>query len=216
MLMQVERERIVKYGQKMVHTQLTSGTGGNLSVIDREQGLVAISPTGIDYLETTPADVVIVGLDGAVVDGDKLPSSELKFHLGLYNKRCDIGAVVHTHSIYATTIACLGWELPAVHYMVGYSGTKVPISKYATFGSQDLAENIAESIGSYNGLLLANHGMIAVANNIATAFAAAEAIEFVARLYYQSKSIGDPVILNNEEMQKVMEKFGSYGQKSNS
>ena len=216
MLMQAERERIVKYGQKMVHTQLTSGTGGNLSVIDREQGLVAISPTGIDYLETAPADVVILGLNGTVIDGDKLPSSELNFHLGLYNKRSDIGAVVHTHSIYATTIACLGWELPAVHYMVGYSGTKVPISKYDTFGTQDLAENIAESIGSYNGLLLANHGVIAVANNIATAFAAAEAIEFVARLYYQSKSIGDPVILNNEEMQKVMEKFGSYGQKSNS
>lgn len=213
MLMEEARENIVKYGQKMVQIQLTSGTGGNLSIMDREQNLVAISPSGIDYFDTKSKDVVVVDMEGKVVDGDRIPSSELEFHLGLYHKRQDISAVVHTHSVYATTIACLGWELPAVHYMIGYSGSKVPIAPYETFGSKSLATTVAESIGDYNGLLLANHGSIAIANNIATAFAAAEAIEFVARLYYQTKSIGDPVILKDDEMKTVVNKFAVYGQK---
>jgi L-fuculose-phosphate aldolase len=213
MRLQAEREAVVKFGRKMITSNLTTGSGGNLSVYNRAEGLVAIKPTGIEYFDLEPADVVVMTLDGEIVEGKLKPSSEATFHLGLMRRRPDVNAVVHTHSVYATTIACLHWELPAVHYLVGFSGNKVPVAPYATFGSKELAENIFNSIGSYNACLLANHGLVTVGNNMPTAFAAAEEIELVSRIYYQSKCIGDPVILADAEMVKVCEIFKTYGQK---
>jgi len=208
-----EREAIVRFGLKMVESGLTTGTGGNLSIIDRSSGTVAVSPSGIEYAALQPHDVVFTDMQGNVVDGDATPSSELGFHLSLYHRRKDVQAVVHTHSPYAVTMACLGWEIPAVHYLVGFAGKKVPLAPYATFGTPELAEIVAEHIGDYNALLLANHGLVAVGSSIDTAFAIAEEIEFVARIYYQTKSIGNPVILPEEEMDTVLEKFKTYGQK---
>jgi L-fuculose-phosphate aldolase len=212
-LLQNEREEIVRFGRKMVSARLTSGTGGNLSVIDRDSGVVAISPSGMEYDETEPADVPLLDLDGVTVTGERKPSSELGFHLALYRTRPDIGAVVHTHSAYATTMACLGWEIPAVHYLVAFSGHKVPLAPYATFGSQELADCVAGSIGEHNALLLANHGLVTVGPNLATAFAVAEEIELVARIYYQAKCIGEPVIVPRDEMERVIGKFALYGQR---
>lgn len=213
MLMTTERHQIVKYGKKLVTTNLTNGTGGNLSMINREKEMIAISPSGMDYFETTPEDIVITDLNGNIIEGHNKPSSEFNFHLALYDHKPQINAVVHTHSVYATTLACLGWELPAVHYMVAFSGNKVPVATYETFGTEALANAIIEGIEDYNAILLANHGLITTANNIETAFAAAEEIEFTARVYYQSKSIGEPVILNDQQMNVVIEKFKTYGQK---
>ncbi len=212
MRLQAERQALVKFGQKMLTSQLTTGAGGNLSLCDREQGLVAITPSGIEYFDLQPEDVVVVDFDGQSVEGECKPSSELGFHLALYRQRSDIAAVVHTHSVYATTIACLGWEIPAVHYLVGFSGHKVPLAPYATFGTQQLAANLTAAIGDYNAVLLANHGLVTVGPTIGRAFAAAEEIELVARIYYQTKSIGDPVILGEEEMSRVIDKFATYGQ----
>jgi len=213
MELETEREAIVRFGLKMVASGLTTGTGGNLSIIDRNSGTVAVSPSGIEYAALQPHDVVFTDMQGNVVDGDTKPSSELGFHLSLYHRRKDVQAVVHTHSPYAVTMACLGWEIPAVHYLVGFAGKKVPLAPYATFGTPELAEIVAEHIGDYNALLLANHGLVAVGSSIDTAFAIAEEIEFVARIYYQAKSIGTPVILPEEEMNTVLEKFKTYGQK---
>jgi L-fuculose-phosphate aldolase len=213
MLLQKEREAIIKFGRKLITSNLTTGSGGNLSIYNRNENLVAIKPSGMDYFDMTPEDVVIMTIDGVIVEGDKKPSSEFNFHLGLLKHRPDINAVIHTHSVYATTIACLNWELPAVHYLIGFSGNKVPLAPYATYGTKELADNIVRSIGSYNACLMANHGLVAVGNNIATAFAVAEEIELVARLYYQTRCIGNPVILSDEEMAFVGEKFTTYGQK---
>ena len=208
-----EREAIVRFGRKMVESGLTTGTGGNLSIIDRTSETIAVSPSGIEYAALQPHDVVFTDMQGNVIDGDAKPSSELGFHLSLYHRRKDIQAVVHTHSPYAVTMACLGWEIPAVHYLVGFAGKKVPLAPYATFGSPELAEIVAEYIGDYNALLLANHGLVAVGSSLDSAFAAAEEIEFVARIYYQTKSVGSPVILSDDEMDTVLEKFKTYGQK---
>ena len=212
MQLETEKEMIVRFGLKMVESGLTTGTGGNLSIIDRNSGRVAVSPSGIEYADLQPEDVVLTDLDGNILDGDCKPSSELGFHLSVYRQRQDVQAIVHTHSPYATTIACLGWEIPAVHYLVGFAGKKVPIAPYATFGTPELARNVAENIGEYNVLLLANHGLLAVGQNMDAAFAAAEEIEFVAQIYYQTLSIGKPVILPEEEMETVLEKFKTYGQ----
>ena len=208
-----ERNAVVGFGRKMVASGLTTGTGGNLSIIDRTLGKVAVSPSGIEYAALTPEDVVLTDIKGNVVDSTCRPSSELGFHLSIYHKREDVQAIVHTHSPYAVTMACLGWEIPAVHYLVGFAGKKVPLAPYATFGTPELAKIVADHIGDYNALLLANHGLVAVGRNMDAAFAAAEEVEFVARIYYQTKSIGNPVILPDEEMETVLEKFKSYGQK---
>lgn len=214
MLLKNERHRIVRFGVRMVDAGLTTGTGGNLSILNYERQLVAISPSGIEYREVTPEDVVVVDMNGTTVEGGLKPSSEMGLHLALYKERPDMLAVVHTHSPYATTVACLGREIPAVHYLVGFSGHKVPLAPYATFGTPELAENVARAIGDNNAVLLANHGLITVGRNLSTAFAAAEEIEFVARIYVQALSVGTPRILTQAQMAPVLEKFGTYGQKS--
>jgi len=208
-----ERRQVVEYGNRMVASGLTTGTGGNLSVFRRDDGLAAVTPSGIAYDRLTPGDIVVLDENGSIVDGDRQPTSELGFHLALYRTRSDVNAVVHTHSPYATTMACLGWEIPPVHYLVGFSGSKVPLAPYATFGSPALAESVAESIGGYNAVLLANHGLVTVGADLPSAFAAAEEIEFVARIYYQTRSVGEPVILPEDEMALVIQKFQTYGQK---
>ena len=212
MLMLPQRQQIVEYGRKMVQSGLTTGSGGNLSILSAPDNLIAISPSGIDYNDVTVADVVVVDRSGKVVDGERKPSSELGFHLALYAARPEVEAVVHTHSVYATTLACLHWELPAVHYLVAFSGDKVPLAPYATFGSPELADNIIASIGSYNAVLLANHGLVAVGTDMKSCFNVAEEIELVARIYYQTKTVGQPVLVEGEEMQRVVEKFSHYGQ----
>jgi len=208
-----ERSAVVEYGRKLITSQLTTGSGGNLSIFNRSEGLIAIKPSGVDYLKMKPEDVVVVDPDGNVVEGDLVPSSEIRFHLALLQHRSDINAVVHTHQVYATTIACMNIELPAVHYLVGFSGNKVPLAKYATFGSQELCDNIIAAIGNYNACLMANHGIVGIGVDIKAAFAVVEELELVSRLYYQCKCMGEPVILSNEEMMIIGEKFKTYGQR---
>ena len=119
--------------------------------------------------------------------------------------------------MYATTLACLNWELPAVHYLVGFAGPKVPVAPYATFGTEELARNVQETMGTdYHAVFLANHGLVAVGTDIAKAFDTAEEIEFVARVFCQAKAIGDPVLLDDAEMQRVIQKFKHYGRKADS
>ncbi|WP_432738223.1 L-fuculose-phosphate aldolase [Maridesulfovibrio sp. FT414] len=212
MLLETERNLVVEYGKKLLAAGLTTGTGGNLSILNREKGLMAISASGLHYLEATPEDVVIMDLDGQVVDSARKPSSEHGFHSVLYRKRDDVNAVVHTHSVYATTVACMNMELPAIHYLVGFAGKKVPLAPYATFGTSELARNVEETIGNYNAVLLSNHGLITVGRGIGNAFDAAEELELVARIYVQALSAGKPVIVPDDEMERVIEKFSTYGQ----
>jgi L-fuculose-phosphate aldolase len=207
----IERREIVRYGNRMVASGLTSGTGGNLSVRNTEEDMVAVSPSGVPYDLVTPEQVAVVNFRGERVEGEEKPSSEFRFHLAIYEKRRDVRAVVHTHSPYATTMACLHWEIPAVHYMVGVAGKRVPVAPYATFGTEELAENLVDTLAGYNATLLANHGLVAVGRDLPAAFAVAEEIEFVARIYYQTRCVGLPPIIPETEMERVLEKFKSYG-----
>ena len=195
----------------MLQAGLTTGSGGNISIFNRQAQCIAITPSGIEYPQLKPEDIVILNDDGSPCQGDNRPSSEVGFHLSLYNQRQDVNAVVHTHSTYATTFACLSREIPAVHYLVGFAGKKVPLAPYATYGTPELALNISNTIADYNAVLLANHGLVAVGKDLATAFNTAEEIELVARICYQAECIGKPVILSDEEMERVIEKFSDYG-----
>ncbi len=212
MILLNERREIVEYGKKLVTSKLTKGTGGNLSIYNRKEGLMAISPSGIDYFEIRPEDVVVLDLDGNIVDGDKKPSSELDMHRIFYKNREDIDAIIHTHTIYATTLSCLNITLPPVHYMVALAGLDVKCAKYATFGTEELARNAFEAMKDRYAVLLANHGLLAGAKDLANAFNITEEIEYCAELYIKAKSVGEPVILPEEEMKLMLEKFKTYGQ----
>lgn len=215
MMLYEHREKIVKYGRLLLEKNLTRGTGGNISIFDRESGLMAISPSGLDYMETEIEDIVVMDLQGQVIEGTRKPSSEYELHSIFYRNREDISALVHTHSIYATTISCMNWKLPPVHYMVAVAGDDVRCAPYATFGTRELADNSFLAMKDRKAVLLANHGMLAGAATVEQAFKIAEDIEFCCELYYRTKSIGQPVIIDQDEMERMGERFKTYGQRTN-
>jgi L-fuculose-phosphate aldolase len=210
MLLQRERELLVEYGQKLITHRLTIGTGGNLSILNRKHGLIAITPTGLDYFDTRPEDIVVLGLDGEIVEGKREPSSELPMHRYFYQHREDISGLVHVHSRYATTLSCLRWELPAVHYLVALAGNSVKCAQYATFGSEELARSAFVAMKDRKAVLLANHGLLAGDNDLRFAFAIVEEVEFCAEIYFRSKCIGKPIIIPDSEMEVVSEKLKCY------
>ena len=157
MLLKKERELVVEYGKKMSAAGLSKGTSGNISIYNAEEKLMAISPSGVGYFETVPEDVVVMDLEGNVVEGDKKPSSEWGLHTVFYVNKPDAGAVVHTHSAYCTTFACLNMPIKALHYVIGGAGTaEVPCAPYCTFGTPELAEAAIKACGKGKAVLLAN------------------------------------------------------------
>ncbi len=211
MLLNKERQFIKEYGLKLLEKGLTRGTGGNLSIFNREKNLIAISPSAMSYSEINIYDVVIMNLKGEIVAGSKKPSTEYQLHNKIYKNRKDINAIIHTHPTYSTTIACLNQEIPPVHYLIAYSGYKVPCAKYAAFGSKKLAKNVNKALGDkYNAALMANHGLITGGENIKTALTISEMVEYCAELYYRAKNSGEPQILSKKQMKKVINNFEDY------
>lgn len=213
MLMREERELVVEYGKKMSSAHLSTGTSGNISIYNAEQGLMAISPSGMDYFSTQPEDVVITDLEAHVVDGARKPSSEWALHTIFYKNKPEAGAVVHTHSMYCTTFAVLGQPIRAVHYVIGDANTaEVPCAPYQTFGTVELAEAAIKVCGQSNAVLLGNHGLVVCGRDIKSAYSLACNMEYIAELQYRAMCIGTPNVLSDAEMAEVMEKFKTYGQ----
>ncbi|WP_373135217.1 L-fuculose-phosphate aldolase [Enterococcus durans] len=213
MLMEQARKDLVEYGIKICEAGLTKGTGGNLSVFDRKNQLMAITPSGIDFYQIKPDDIVILDLAGNVVEGKNKPSSEWEMHLLQYKTREDMDAVIHAHTMYATVLACLRWELPATHYIIAVAGPTVRVAEYASFGTPELAKNATEAMKDRKAVLLANHGILAGEKDLLNAFNVIEEIEYCSEIYVKAKSIGEPVILSDEEMSFMAKKFQTYGQK---
>lgn len=213
MLMEQARYDLIEYGKKLVEYNLTKGTGGNLSVYDRKAKTMAITPSGIDFFKIKPEDIVIMNADNEVIEGDKVPSSEWYMHKIVYDNRDDIDAVIHAHTTFATVLATLRWELPASHYMIAVAGPTVRCADYATFGSRELAENALKAMEDRRAVILANHGILAGAQDLLNAFNIIEEIEYCSEIYYRAKSIGEPVILDDAEMTLMAKKFATYGQR---
>lgn len=214
MILEQERNDVVKYGKKLITSGLTTGTGGNISIFNRDEKLFAISPSGMDYDETAPEDVVVMDLDGNVVDGKRRPSSEKDLHRIFYMNRNDIDAIVHTHSTYCTVLATLREPLPASSYLVAFGGPEIRCGGYASYGTPELARLTFDAMKDHQAALMANHGMVAGGKTIASAFTVAEQIEQCAKVYVIARAIGKPVILDDDEMQRMMVKFrDDYGQK---
>lgn len=213
MLLQEERESIVEYGLKMISSGLTVGTGGNLSIFNREKNLLAISPSGIDYEDMNPSDVVVMTLEGDIIDGHLKPSSELDLHRIFYKKRDDIDSIIHTHSMFCTVLSTLRKDLPASNYYIALTGgNNVRCSEYATFGTEELALKAYEAMHERYACLLANHGAIAGSRTLKKSFQIAEELERQCEIYVRAMSIGKPYILDDSEVSILLDKFKSYGQ----
>ena len=212
MILEKEREQVIEYSLKLLSEGLTNGTAGNVSIFNREKGLVAISPTGVNYSELTPEMISVVDLNGKLIEGLK-PSSELEMHMILYRNREDVNAVIHTHPLYTTVLACLREDLPAIDYMIAVTGaTKVRCAEYASYGTKELAENAYKAMGSSLAVILANHGLTTAGKDIANAFNITVQVEYISNLYIKARNIGEPIILPDNEMNSMLERFKTYGQ----
>lgn len=208
------REEVASVARDLISSGLVTGTSGNVSARTPE-GDVLITPSGLDYASMTPDDVVLVDLDMNVLEGSLVPSTETPMHTGIYRARRNVDAVVHTHSRFATTLACLGWEMPPVHYMLTTLGPdgRIPLAPYVLYGTEQLAENAASALGeSHNACLLANHGTITVGESAEKAFARTVVLEEMAELYYRTRLAGEPVLLDPEQVAEVAGKIQGYGQ----
>ena len=214
MLMEKERREIVSYGCLLLEKRLTLGTAGNISAFDPETGLLAISPSGIAYEETRPEDVVVCDLSGKVVDGERRPSSELGLHAALYRARPDARGIVHTHSMYASTLACMNEPIRPIHFAILSAGKgEVPLADYATFGTPELAEAAARAVGAMNAVLLRNHGIITLGSSIPKAFQVMEDCEWCAEVQWRCLCAGKPSVLTEEQLADAARMYRGYGQK---
>lgn len=206
------RDDLIYYGKKLLDSGMTLGTGGNLSVFDRAAGLMYITPSGIEFGLIQPEDIVVLDLEGRVVSGSRVPSSEWAMHLIFYQERTDIDAVIHAHTTYSTVFACLNEPLPASHYMLAVAGPDVRCAPYAGFGTRELAEHAFEGMRDRKAVLLANHGIIAGETSLKRTFNVLEEVEYCAKIHILARSIGSPVLIPEAEMTHMAERFKTYGQ----
>lgn len=203
------RRQIISTALRMNGVGINRGKSGNVSARCKSGFLV--TPSGLAYEKTKPADIVFVDAKGKAT-GKREPSSEWRFHHDIYRTRPECLAVVHAHSSFATSLACLRMEIPAFHYMIAVAGGhNIRCAPYATFGTQELSDNALAALKGRKACLLANHGAIALGDHLDAALALAVEIESLCEQYWRALQIGKPVILPDEEMAVVIDKFRTYG-----
>jgi L-fuculose-phosphate aldolase len=203
------RKAVIATACAMNDLGINRGKSGNVSARWKDGFLV--TPSGLAYEETRLADIVYVD-HGGKPSGRLPPSSEWRFHHDIYRSRQEVGAIVHTHSSFATTLACLGMEVPAFHYMIAVAGgNSLRCAPYATFGTQALSDHALSALDGRKACLLANHGMIATSEGLKQALALAVEVESLCEQYWRALQIGKPVLLPDAEMDIVIEKFRHYG-----
>ena len=190
---------------------LNHGATGNCS-IRKEEGFL-ISPSGISNDSLKSEHIVLMKMDGTLVNPKKLqPSSDWLFHRDIFTSRKDVNAVVHTHSVYASALSVLGAAIPQFHYMIAVTGGKeIPCAQYAMFGTQELSDNILKSLGKQKACLMSNHGLITVGTDLKEAVDIAEEVEHLSKMYVIANMPRKPHLLSDEEMDDVLKRFQSYG-----
>jgi len=204
------RERLAGAARKLSTMGMNPGRSGNLSA--RVPGGFLVTSSGRPYDTMGPGDLVLLDSAGAPRDGQGKPSSEWRLHRDIYARVPQAGSVVHTHSPFATTLACIGRGIPAFHYEVAFAGgADIRCAPYATFGTQELSDAALAALDGRRACLLANHGAVAWGEDIEDAMGLAEKVEALARLYWQALQVGDPHLLSEAEMATVLDKFAGYG-----
>lgn len=206
---QLNRREMVEVSRKLVTLHLNRGTSGNIGVRLKQSFLM--TPSGVPVEALSPDAMVEVDFSGTVLGTGK-PSSEWRFHRDILLARPEIGAIVHTHSRFATTLACLHREIPAFHYMIAMAGgDTIRCAPYAIFGSQALSDLALLALENRKACLLGNHGMIALGFDLADALAVAVEVESLCEQYWSVLQLGEPLLLSSGQMQEVLEKFKGYG-----
>jgi L-fuculose-phosphate aldolase len=209
---QESRQQLLVTSRRLVELGLNRGTAGNASI--RHGDGMLITPSALPVAEMTTDSMVRMDLEGKVLQGGK-PSSEWRFHRDILVARPEIGAVLHMHSTYATTIACLGKDVPAVHYHIAIAGgDSIRCTPYTIFGEQNLSDLALEALHDRKACLLGNHGMIALGKDLADALSVAQEVEYLCEIYWRTLAVGEPQILNTSQMHAVKEKFVEYKKRS--
>ena len=207
------RQHLIAAARGMELARLNRGTSGNLSVRTVENGAAGflITPSGMPYATLNPEDIVFMHHDGRPA-GLREPSSEWRIHRDIYAARPEAQAILHAHSPFATSLACLRRGIPPFHYMIArFGGDTLRCADYATFGTQALSDAAIAALQDRSGCLLANHGMLVFGRDPAHALALAVELEELCEQYWRSSQLGAPVLLDSAEMARVQEKFASYG-----
>ena len=207
-----KRKEVIKYSLKLNTTNLSPLRSGNISVRSIENSVEGflITPSGKKYDTLKEEDIVFVSNKGNH-DTNLKPSSEWRFHKDIYLKKPDAKAIVHAHSPHATAVSAHGKDIPAFHYMIALAGgDSIKCAKYATFGTQELSDNIINALEDRKACLMSNHGQVAFGENLESAFELAEELENICHQYINTIKLGNPKILSSSEMDVILEKVKNY------
>jgi L-fuculose-phosphate aldolase len=202
LLLADEREAVASASRHLAQSGLVIGTAGNVSA--RKGDLIAVTPTGSDLGKVTAEMVTVIDLQGAVVDGDLAPTSEVPLHTGIYAATNAL-AVTHAHAMASTALSCCFDELPAVHYSCLVLGGSPRTAPYATFGSQELADNVIEALRGRTAAMMQNHGSVAYGSTMDQALERLELLEWLAELYWRASSLGTPHLLTDQDFEHIFE-----------
>lgn len=201
LLLAEEREAVAGASRHLAATGLVIGTAGNISA--RKDDLVAVTPTGADLGTVTAEMVTVIDLDGEVVDGEFAPTSEVPLHTGIYAATNAL-AITHAHAMASTALSCTHDELPPLHYSCLGLGGAPRTAAYATFGSQELADNVIKALAGRNAAMMQNHGSIAYGSKMSEAVERLELLEWLAELYWRSSSMGTPKVLTDKDFEAII------------
>lgn len=215
MLLQIERQKVIEIALKAQRDKLIPLTMGNFSLRDKDTGYICITPSGMEYSLLKAEDIVVVDLQGTIIEGNRKPSIETQLHCRTYAMRSDVYGICHTHSTYATAWACCGKEIPViVAELAGMIGGPVECAPYAPMGTVELADIVAKHLGAHNAILMENHGMLAVGDNIDKAYANAVIVEEAAKVTLYAMQIGGMKTITDQECKTLRKQtIENYGQK---
>lgn len=205
------RQHIIDTCLALESRGLNQGSSGNVSVRDGQGGFF-LTPSSLAYHVMQPEDIVRVDIATGEVTGKRKPSSEYPFHLAIMRERWDAQAIIHTHGPNTTAVSCLGRDLPAVHYLIGlFGGPQIRCASYATFGTDELSANVVTALQLRRAALMSNHGLVVLGRDLDQALALTAEAETLAKLYLAASAAGEPRILDDAEMERVIDKFREYG-----
>ena len=213
MLLEQLREIVWKCNLELPKNDLVKLTSGNVSGRDPESGLVVIKPSGVTWEDLTPENMVVVDLDGNVVEGELNPSTDTDTHLYVYQQRPDVFGIVHTHSPYASSFAALGEPIPACLTTCGMFGGEVPIGGFAPIGGEDIGQEIIDKIGRSLAIIMQNHGVFTIGTSAQQATKVAVEVEDVAKITHLAMLRGQPILLTDEQIDYMVDLYlHNYGQ----
>ena len=205
----IEAEQIIKYANMLNSEKLSTLRSGNVSL--RYKNGFLITPSGVKYSLLKVDDIVFVSLDGKFDETKNKPSSEWRFHKDIYSSKNEANAIVHAHSTHATAVSAHNKDVPAFHYMVALAGgNDLKCAKYATFGTQELSDNIINALKNRKACLMSNHGQVAFGDNLEQAFELAQEVENICHQFINTIKLGNPKILSSSEMDIILEKVKNY------